>query len=211
MQQVYHLFSGPLKENKNYLHNYFQSPIRSGAFAVKLNVDKARALAGPPEEFYFKFSLDKFNYEGQLDLKPSEGERLANDQEILKINGDLKPILDYILANKHAYLFRPRSQLSSSSNDLFKSFSRSRTNSSLETESVAFTGSSVAFTGEAVSSFCQTPSSVAPSRSSSLTNLGERFSRLNFHRPGAQFQRRRKRKILATDFVSFRSTMAILL
>lgn len=199
MQNVYHLLGGgQLKENRNYLHNYFASPVRTGAFAVKLNVDKARTLNGRPEEFHFKYSLDKFAYEGQLNLKPREEERLANDQEILKINGDLRPILDYILANKQAYLFRSRNP-SGLSNDVFKSFSRSRTNSSLETEP------GVAFAGE-VSSVGQTPS-----RCSSLTNLSERFNKLAFCRPGGQFQRRRKRKILATDFVSFRSTLAILL
>lgn len=156
-QNIYQFFdSNQPKGYKNFYHNYFANPVRVGAFAVKLNFDQARTLHGKPDEFYYKYSLNKFENERRLDLKTSEEERLVNNLEVLKINSDLKPMLDYILMNKQDYLFQPRNppQLPRSSNTAFRSF---------------------------------TP--IRPIRPI----------------------RRRKRKILNSDFVSFRSTMAILL
>lgn len=235
MQTVYHFFdSRQLKEYRRYT-NYFANPVRIGAFAVKLNFDQARTLHDKPDDFFFKYTLDNFTSQKQLDLKASEDERLVNGLEILKINGDLKPILDHILMNKKDYLFQPRSHYHNPSgnpfNDRYEPPPGSATRHSkpssdrpkLNNPPEMLLDAPVSFKPNRYSTpeYVRQPPTRSPARPqarppvSEAESVLEKFRNFRINKnevyKAPLFQRRRKRKILASDFVSFRSTIAILL
>ena len=99
-----------LKNNSNYNFNgiYLRKATRIDVFAVRLDSISRRTTIDNAEDFYFKYSLDKFEQEKTLDLKVDyKEEKFEDEKEMLKINGELDSFVKQILKNKDQYLLKP--------------------------------------------------------------------------------------------------------
>lgn len=106
MYQTWRLFQNyELQKKKYFGSNVLKQPIRMGAFAVRKLGPVNNELVDNPEDFCFKYTLDKEKLANEhLDLKVDCEEKLENDEDILKLNGELNVFLQQILKNKEKYL-----------------------------------------------------------------------------------------------------------